>query len=715
VDSLVFMGLSILLLFLLAMQYFDSCQTVWFRHALTKSAIAGVSWIWLHVSMTHYLFRMGLWLKELSVADVDVTSGVSSHMDPTIAKAFSSALGIVSLVVTMIRMSNSLPDTSVSLVDTVFASELRTVFTLIFRILISIIQIVVGYLGIEVPINLLLLQCALTLLTSVIDVLNDIHAIAIERKEYEARERHKSDKTSGAVIKSLRQFPRQWSNLNLVNKETLLELNMSEAVKDGEDPFCSDDRNDSKSDPTNNNATNRSNIPSDKSLHHAEADRAADLERVQAQFGQFISRKQNTITSLIRTPSQKFVLSGNKISALTRSPSGNFYASDLPSPSGDDGESFSSKGSVNVMIPALRFARNSSNSLPRRVEAGAASANFANTDDANNPNLNSKSRSGKLSPTDRLYKTEDHNVIEHLREDDEDEDFSARPANSLGTSAAAVPGSASVEVIGLDEAVVVSSELLSVEDTFKITTARERFVENADYKYPKQNPNEEDNNFDLVSEFNILTIPATARKQSGKQSGKLSSKQSGRLLLDGLTSARAGGPSTARGGSTTARGTFSNAAVSMAPKNGGMGTLGMVAVRSPSKSARYRGGGGGGAGGVRAAVGNDFSSGLNSSRALNSSRRIPNSSRVVPIDTAIGASISASGEEVVDNSVHDVKLLKIELNVPPGHAIGEIVINSTRPASPSASPGTKRFKSVKFDQELPAVNDSGNNSDMLNE
>jgi hypothetical protein len=217
VPTLVFMGVALLLLFALAMQYFDSCQVEWYEHALTKSAVAGVSWIWLHVSMTHYIFRLGLWLRTLSdayAAGEEVTAGA--------ARSFSVSLGLVSGLTTVIRMSNSLPDSSASLVSTIYASEARTVLTLLFRIFVSVVQVVIGFVGIKEPLYLLLAQCLLTLLTTALDVVNEIHTTSLQMKEAEAKA------SQPLIMKSLKHFPRQWSRLQLVHKQSLLEMNLME-------------------------------------------------------------------------------------------------------------------------------------------------------------------------------------------------------------------------------------------------------------------------------------------------------------------------------------------------------------------------------------------------------------------------------------------------------------------------------------------------------
>jgi low temperature requirement protein LtrA len=213
--TLVFMGIALLLLFTLAMQYFDACQVEWYEHALTKSALAGVSWIWLHVSMTHYLFRLGLWMK--SVSDC-YAAGVA--VDSATVHSFSVSLGLVSGLTTIIRMSNSMPDSSASLVASIYAAEARSALTFVFRMVVSMIQIMFGFVGITDPLYLIISQCFLTMLTTALDVVNEIQATSLKMKEAEAKA------SQNVAIKSLKQFPRQWSRLQLVRKESLLQMNL---------------------------------------------------------------------------------------------------------------------------------------------------------------------------------------------------------------------------------------------------------------------------------------------------------------------------------------------------------------------------------------------------------------------------------------------------------------------------------------------------------
>jgi hypothetical protein len=213
--GLKFMGVSLVLLFTLAMQYFDACQVAWYEHALTKSALAGVSWIWLHVPMTLYLFRFGVWLKILATAYSH--DRVLNHSD---AVTFSLSLALVSGLVTIIRITNSLPDSSISLVTHILSAESRTVLIFGVRIIVSGIQLGMGYVGITDAMTLLLVQCGLTLLTTAIDVLNDITTASEVSEEEQAKE------ATHLVIKSMKHFPRQWSTLQLVRKESLLEMNL---------------------------------------------------------------------------------------------------------------------------------------------------------------------------------------------------------------------------------------------------------------------------------------------------------------------------------------------------------------------------------------------------------------------------------------------------------------------------------------------------------
>jgi hypothetical protein len=213
--DLPFMGVSLLLLFTLAMQYFDACQVEWYEHALTKSALAGVSWIWLHVPMTLYLFRLGVWLKILVT-----TYAAKKELEHVDSVTFSLSLALVSGLVTLIRVSNSLPDSSVALVDSMLSSEARSVLIFTFRLIVSGVQFGIGYAHIKNPFSLLCIQCALTLVTTAIDVMNDITTAGENTKQEEAKHATK------VAIKSLKHFPRQWSNLQLVKKESLLEMNL---------------------------------------------------------------------------------------------------------------------------------------------------------------------------------------------------------------------------------------------------------------------------------------------------------------------------------------------------------------------------------------------------------------------------------------------------------------------------------------------------------
>lgn len=61
--------LALLLMFSLAMQYYDACQREWFEHALTKSATSGIVWIWLHPIVSFFLFGIGVSLKMINHDD----------------------------------------------------------------------------------------------------------------------------------------------------------------------------------------------------------------------------------------------------------------------------------------------------------------------------------------------------------------------------------------------------------------------------------------------------------------------------------------------------------------------------------------------------------------------------------------------------------------------------------------------------------------------
>jgi hypothetical protein len=296
-----FVGVALLLLFSLAMQYFDACQVEWYEHALTKSAFAGVAWIWLHVPMTLHLFRLEVWLKELSLAcveDVDIPT-VAAH-------SFAVSLGIVSLIITAIRMCNSMPDSSVSFIETLMSSEMRSVLVYTFRIIVSVIQMSVGFTGVRDPMVLLVIECCLTILTTLIDIVNDITAAALKKKEARAKV------DSHVVIKSLKHFPRQWSRLQLVRKESLLEMNLISddgfatqhlgtsklhASSDAEDPDHMDSH---RSDPSS-----RHTVTFDfKKLIESEVLKS---ERGSTHYDGLVLRKSTSVGSLLRGPSLRIV------------------------------------------------------------------------------------------------------------------------------------------------------------------------------------------------------------------------------------------------------------------------------------------------------------------------------------------------------------------------------------------------------------------------
>jgi hypothetical protein len=218
-----FMGVALLLLFLLSMQYFDACQVEWYEHALTKSALAGVSWVWLHVPLTLYLFRMGSWLRVLAVSHNEM-----HHLSPSDCQHFSVFLGVVTMLTTLMRTCNAMPDSTTDLTTTLFASEARSIGVFLLRFAISAVQITIGFKdfddGHRSPMTLLTIQCGLVLATTVIDVCNDIVSRQSKIKELAAKEAHE------LAIKSRRQFPKQWNKLDLLTPESLLAMNLKDVA-----------------------------------------------------------------------------------------------------------------------------------------------------------------------------------------------------------------------------------------------------------------------------------------------------------------------------------------------------------------------------------------------------------------------------------------------------------------------------------------------------
>ena len=84
-----------------AMQYFDACQVSWYEHALTKSAIQGVLWIFLHIPLTFALFQIGLFLNEfgnIMLARHDVSKPLFQY--------FSISLAAYTMLLTAIKATN---------------------------------------------------------------------------------------------------------------------------------------------------------------------------------------------------------------------------------------------------------------------------------------------------------------------------------------------------------------------------------------------------------------------------------------------------------------------------------------------------------------------------------------------------------------------------------------------------------------------------------
>ncbi len=93
---------SLTILFSLAMQYYDSCQRKWFEHAITKSAAAGMFWIWLHPIMTFFLFGIGAGLKMANATDYKDKYNISYQSNLLI----STCMGLVTLCFSLMRFAH---------------------------------------------------------------------------------------------------------------------------------------------------------------------------------------------------------------------------------------------------------------------------------------------------------------------------------------------------------------------------------------------------------------------------------------------------------------------------------------------------------------------------------------------------------------------------------------------------------------------------------
>jgi hypothetical protein len=166
-STYIFALVSFALMFSLAMQYYDACQVQWFDHALTKSAVQGVAWIWLHIPMTYHLFRVGVSFNVL-------LESVTSHTElPFLyVKLLSTSLGVCTSIMTLIRITNS-------------DFKLVTVWqtgTYMFRFVLSALQLSVPYWGFTHPLTLIVVHTGMSiLLFNSTDILHDLN-LAVKKE-----------------------------------------------------------------------------------------------------------------------------------------------------------------------------------------------------------------------------------------------------------------------------------------------------------------------------------------------------------------------------------------------------------------------------------------------------------------------------------------------------------------------------------------------------
>lgn len=163
---------AVILMFSLGMQYYDACHVEWYNHALTKSAVAGISWIWLHVPMSYHLFRVGAGFETLFHDMHD-----DHHLDKDFMKLFSVSLGVVTFLLTLIRLTNT------------NFEGIRNPYDLakfLSRLFFSGLQISVMSWHLETPIDFLLVHACISVCAfNVLDVVYDLLALGWDDSEYD--------------------------------------------------------------------------------------------------------------------------------------------------------------------------------------------------------------------------------------------------------------------------------------------------------------------------------------------------------------------------------------------------------------------------------------------------------------------------------------------------------------------------------------------------
>ena len=195
-DKLLFMLMAVTLLFSLAMQYYDSCHVEWFDHALTKSAVAGVSWIWLHLLLTFLLFLLGIFFR------FQLESFHSTEYQFVLR--LPGIMALISVALTAMRVCHT----------SIFSLSLPLKISYACRATLSLLQVLVRFIEFKSQTQILGVQLVICAMFNVVDIVVDLYKVELEKEMI----------SSGSFKPT--ELPKQWANLQIyvTDKHTILAM-----------------------------------------------------------------------------------------------------------------------------------------------------------------------------------------------------------------------------------------------------------------------------------------------------------------------------------------------------------------------------------------------------------------------------------------------------------------------------------------------------------
>ena len=157
--------LALLLMFSIAMQYYDSCHRQWYEHAITKSALAGLVWIWLHPAMTFSLFGVGI--------AIHISTGVNDRL--TANSILPASCCGVTLCLTMMRLAHE-------------GFQPKYYWIYVFKFIAAILQFIILFFNLNNFSLILLIESIISVLMNLIDIIYMISfTVEIDKNAASAR------------------------------------------------------------------------------------------------------------------------------------------------------------------------------------------------------------------------------------------------------------------------------------------------------------------------------------------------------------------------------------------------------------------------------------------------------------------------------------------------------------------------------------------------